>query len=167
MAMLPPPPTIPITLPRQRGFSVGGKKEEYAKPRTEGREVSYGKIWLTTVAVTQDLLSGMPLVLKIELISLWNSLLPEPGQPSVKLSNLIRLTACKKAMHALSRWYRTVYILWLVASYDTHKGKRLNSNPPNHRGQILMLWKLFSNWQHKRTVDLSVDIRGRWTLLKT
>ena len=33
------------------------KKEEYAKPRTEGREVSYGKIGLTTVAVTQDLLS--------------------------------------------------------------------------------------------------------------
>ena len=32
--MLPPPPTKPITLPRQRGFSGGGKKEEYAKPRT-------------------------------------------------------------------------------------------------------------------------------------
>ena len=48
------------------------KKEEYAKPCTEGREVSYGKIGLTTVAVTQDLLSGMPLVIKIELIRLWN-----------------------------------------------------------------------------------------------
>ena len=34
MAMLPPPPTKPITLPGQRGFSEGGKKEEYAKPRT-------------------------------------------------------------------------------------------------------------------------------------
>ena len=34
MAMLPPPPTKPITLPSQRGFSEGGKKEEYAKPRT-------------------------------------------------------------------------------------------------------------------------------------
>ena len=35
MAMLPPLPTKPITLPRQRGFSGGGnKKEEYAKPRT-------------------------------------------------------------------------------------------------------------------------------------
>ena len=112
------------------------KKEEYAKPRTEGREVSYGKIGLTTVAVTQDLLSGMPLILKIELIHLWNSLLPEPGQPSAQLSKLIRITACKKAMHAISRWYRTVYIPWLVASYDTHKGKRwLNSNPPNHRDQ--------------------------------
>ena len=111
------------------------KKEEYAKPRTEGREVSYGKIGLTTVAVTQDLLSGMPLVLRIELIHLWNSILPEPGQPSAQLSKLIRLTACTKAMHATGRWYRTVYIPWLVASYDTHKGKRwLNSNPPNHRG---------------------------------
>ena len=137
MAMLPPPPTIPITLPWQSGFSRGGKKEDYAKPRTEVREVSYGKIGLTTVAETQDLLSGMPLVLKIELIRLWNSLLPEPGHPSAQLSKLIRHTACKKAMHAISWWYRTVYIPWLVASYDTHKGKRwLNSNPPNHRGHF-------------------------------
>ena len=30
------------------------KKEEYAKPRTEGREASYGKIELRTVAVNQD-----------------------------------------------------------------------------------------------------------------
>ena len=98
--------------------------------------MSYGKIGLTTVAVPQDLLSGMPLVLKIELICLWNSLLPEPGQPSAQLSKLVRLTACKKTMHAISRWYRTVYVTWLVASYDTYKGKRwLNSNTPNHRGQ--------------------------------
>ena len=34
MEMLPLPPTKPITLPRQRGLSGGGKKEEYAKPRT-------------------------------------------------------------------------------------------------------------------------------------
>ena len=74
------------------------KKEEYAKPHTEGREVSYGKIGLTTVAVARDLLSGMPLVPKIELIRLWSSILPEPGQPSAQLSKLIRLTACKKAM---------------------------------------------------------------------
>ena len=109
------------------------KKNEYSKPHTEGREVSYGKIGLTTVAATQDLLSGMPLVLKIELIRLWNSILPEPGQPSAQLSKLIRLTACKKAIHAISRWHMTVYIPWLVASYDTHKGKRLNSNPPSNR----------------------------------
>ena len=39
---------------------------------------------------------------------------------------------------AIIRWYRTVYIPWLVASYKTHKGKRwLNSNPPNHRGHQL------------------------------
>ena len=43
--------------------------------------MSYGKIGLTTVAVTHDLLSGMPLVLlRKELIRLWNSVLPEPGQ---------------------------------------------------------------------------------------
>ena len=99
--------------------------------------MSYGKIGLTTVAVTQDLLSGMPLVLKIELIHLWSSILPELGQPSAQLSKLIRLTACKKAMHATSWWYRTVYIPWLVSFYDMHKGKHLlNSNPPNHRGNI-------------------------------
>ena len=98
--------------------------------------MSYGKTGLTTVAVTQDLLSGMPLALKIQHIRLLSSILPEPGQPSAQLSKLIRLTAGKKAMHATRRWYRTVYIPWLVASYDTHKGKRwLNSSPPNHGGQ--------------------------------
>ena len=97
--------------------------------------MSYGKIWLTTVAVSQDLLSGMPLVLKIELIRLWNSILPEPGQPSAQLSKLIRPTLCKNALHAMRRWYRTVYIPWLVTSYDTHKGKRWqNSKSPKPKG---------------------------------
>ena len=49
MAMLPPPTKKPITLPWQRGFSGGWKKEEYAMPRTKGREVSYGKTGLTTL----------------------------------------------------------------------------------------------------------------------
>ena len=40
-----------------------GKKEEYAKPRTEGREVSYVMIGLATVDITHYLISGMPLVL--------------------------------------------------------------------------------------------------------
>ena len=88
------------------------------------------------MAVTQDRLSGLPFVLKIELIRFWNCISPVPGQPSDQLSELIRLTACKKAMHAISRWYRTVYIPGLVASDDTHKGKRwLNYDPPNHRGK--------------------------------
>ena len=100
--------------------------------------MSCGKIGLATVCVTQDLLSGMPLVLKIELIRLWNSILPEPGQPSAQLSELTRLTACKKAMHSISWWYMTVYIPWLVASYDTHKGKHwLNSNPQTTGAQCL------------------------------
>ena len=112
--------------------------------------MSYGKIGLTTVAVTQDLLSGMPLILKVELIRLWNSILPELGYRSAQLSKLIRLTACKKAMHAISRWFRTVYILWLVASYDAHKSKRwLNSNRPNHRGQNVI---------NKRSIDLQLLI---------
>ena len=58
---------------------------------------------------------------------------------TAKLSKLIRLTACKKTKHTVSRLYRTVYIPWLSASYDTHKGKRwLNSNPTRHRGRIMM-----------------------------
>ena len=108
--MLLPPRTKPITLPWQRGFSRGEKKEGYSKPCTELTEVSFGKMGLTTVAVTQDLFSGMLLVLKIELIHLWNSILPEPGQPSAQLSKLICLTACKKTKNTVSRWYRTVYI---------------------------------------------------------
>ena len=73
--------------------------------------------------------------LRKELIRLWNSILPAPGQPSAQLSKLVRLTACKKTNHTVSRWYRTVYIPWLVASYDTHKGKRwLNSDPAKPQG---------------------------------
>ena len=137
MAMLPPPPTNPITLPWQRGFSGGGKKRSTLS-HVLGRGVSYGKIVLTTVAVTHDLLSGMPLVLlRKELFRLWNSILREPGQPSAQLSKLIRLTTCKKTEHTVSRWYRTVYIPWLVASYDTHKGKRwLNSDPPKPQRRL-------------------------------
>ena len=63
MAMLPPPPTKPITLPFQRDLRWGGKKEEYAKPLTIGRGVSYGTIGFSAVAVIQDLISRMPLVL--------------------------------------------------------------------------------------------------------
>ena len=104
---------------------------------TKGRGVSYEMIGLMTVAATQDLSSGMPLVpYEKELIHLWNSILPESGQPSAQLPKLIRLTACKKTKRAVSRWYRTVYIPWIVASYDMRKGKRwLNSNPPSYRGQ--------------------------------
>ena len=51
--------------PRPGSVVLAGeeKKYEYAKTCTKGRGVSYGKIGLTTVTVTQDLLSGMPLVL--------------------------------------------------------------------------------------------------------
>ena len=162
MAMLLPPPTKPITLPWQHGFSMRGKKKVYTKPCTERREVSYGKIMLMTVAVTQDLLSGMPLVLKIELIRLWNSILPEPGQPSAKLSKLICLTACKKAMDAISQWNRTVYIPWLVASYDTHKGKHLlHPNPPNHSPQGLK-WPM---WSLKSIIWKFNQHNGGWTLV--
>ena len=118
---------------RKKWIKKYRKREEYAKPRTGWERLSYFKIGLTTMAATQKLLSGMPLVLfekKKELIRLWNSILPEPGQPSAQLSKLIRPTECRKTQHSISRWHRTVHIPWLVDSYDTHKGKRwLNSNP--------------------------------------
>ena len=86
--------------------------EEYAKSRTRREWLSYWKIGLTTMAATQEHLSGMPLVLlkKKELIRLWNSILPEPGQPSAQLSKLIRPTECRKTQHSMSRWHRTVHI---------------------------------------------------------
>ena len=131
MAMLQPPPTKPITLPWQGWFSMREKKEEYDKPRTKGRGVSYGKIGRTTVAVTQGSSQECRGSLEKELICLWNSILPEPGQPSAQLPKFIRLTACKKTKRRVGRWYRTVYITWLFASCDAHKGKHwLNSNPP-------------------------------------
>ena len=40
--------------------------EEYAKPRTGRERLSYWKIGLTTTAATQELLSGMLLVLFIK-----------------------------------------------------------------------------------------------------
>ena len=44
-------------------FQLVRKRRTYAERRTKGRGVSYGKIGLTTVAVTRDLLFEMPLVL--------------------------------------------------------------------------------------------------------
>ena len=147
MAMLLPPPTKPITLPWQRGFSWGGKKVEYANLRTKLIEVSYRKIGLTNVAITQDLLSGMPLVLKLELILLWNGILPEPGQHSAQLSKLIRLTACKKAMHTISRWYR--FIVWRAQGQS-----RLNYDPTNHRGHFNWLLSVLFSAPHPRYLSI-------------
>ena len=62
MPMLPLPPIKPITLPWQRGFSWGGKKKSMISHILK-REECYMEIGLMTVAETQDLLSGMPLVL--------------------------------------------------------------------------------------------------------
>ena len=59
------------------------KREEYAKPRTGRERLSYWKMGITTMAATQELLSGCRWYFKKkELIRLRNSILPEPGQPS-------------------------------------------------------------------------------------
>ena len=78
----------------------------YLRERSELREDR-----ATTLVVTHNLLSGIPLVLlRKEPVHLWNSILPEPGQSSAQLEKFIRLTACKKTKHTVTRWYRTVYI---------------------------------------------------------
>ena len=63
MAMLLPPPTKPITMPSQHGFSRGEKKR-VRLATYKGRGVSYRKIGRTTMAVTRDLHSGVLLVRK-------------------------------------------------------------------------------------------------------
>ena len=45
---------------------------------------------------------------------------------AANLYTYIRLSACKQAWHAVSRWYWTVYIPWLVASYDTHRSQNVS-----------------------------------------
>ena len=62
MAWVPPPPTEPITCP-DSGVLQKGEKKDHAKSHIKRRGVIYGKIGLTTVTVTQDLLSGMQLVI--------------------------------------------------------------------------------------------------------
>ena len=93
--------------------------------------VSYGKIGLTTITVIQDLAWGTTkFFLQKELVSVWSSKLPEPRQSCTLLSKLICPTAFKKTQHTMSHWYSAIHISWLVASHDTHNGKRwLNSNP--------------------------------------
>ena len=48
--------------------------------------------------------------LEKELVSLWDSIFPEPGQPSAKLSQITRPTACRKTQHTMSQWYRAVHV---------------------------------------------------------
>ena len=60
MALLPPLPSNSLHSPDSVVLAGEEKKEEYAKPRPIGSGVSYGKIGLTSVAVTQDFPSGMP-----------------------------------------------------------------------------------------------------------
>ena len=69
-------------------------EEKTRSTLSHGRGVSYGKIGLTTVAVTHDLLSGMPLVLSEKDASAFGT-----RTTQCQLSKLIRPTACKKTKH--------------------------------------------------------------------
>ena len=55
-------------------------------------KLSYRKVGLTTMSITQDLFSGT-------VDSFFYRILPEPGQPRAQLSKLICYTACKKTKH--------------------------------------------------------------------
>ena len=90
----------------------------------EDRAYDYG---CNSSSILRDAVGSLE---KNELIRLWNSILPEPGQLGAQLSKLMRLTAYKKTCNTESWWYRTVHIPWLVAFYDMHKDRHwLNSNP--------------------------------------
>ena len=78
----------------------------YLRERSELREDRAYDCGCNTRSPLMDAIGS----LKQELLNFWNSILPEPGQPSAQLSKLIRLTAYKKTKHAVSRWYGTVYI---------------------------------------------------------
>ena len=135
MTISPVTSTKPI-IPAAKFYPGGGSKEEYLKPHTKGRGVSHRKIGIATVAITKDLLSE-ELVLKKKISSTFGTVYyAEPGLQSAQLSKPIpSLHVIKKVNHTVRRWYRTVYIAWLVASYDAYNGKRWpNSNPPSHRG---------------------------------
>ena len=127
-----------IILPWQRGFSGEEKKKSTLSHVLKGEEWVTGRSAYDCGCNSWSPLRDAVGSFKKKLIRIWNSILPEPGQPSAQLSKLIRLTTCKKTKHTVSRWYRTVYIPWFVASYDTHKGKRwLNSKPPKPQFTIL------------------------------
>ena len=79
MAMLPPPPTKPITLPYLSGFS-GGKKEEsmlshIQRERSKLQEDRAYKYGGNTGSRLRDAIGSY---YKKELIRLRNSILPEP-----------------------------------------------------------------------------------------
>ena len=135
MAMLTPPPTKPRTLPWQHGFSWGGKKRRVRKA-TYLRE--WSELWEDR-AYDCGCNSWSP---RRDAVDSFKKRTHPPLQQYITWT---RTTQCptvqthtphcmQETKHTVSRWYRTVYIPWLVASYDTHKGKRwLNFNPPRHR----------------------------------
>ena len=129
MAMLPPPPSKPITLLWQRGFRGGRKKRSTLSHVLKWEEWVTGRsglrLWLLLMISSQGCrwFFKKNNRIKKQYIT-WTR---TTQCPTVQTHTL---TECK-TNHTVSRWHRTVYIPWLVASYDTHKGKRwLNSEPP-------------------------------------
>ena len=109
MAMLPPSPTQPIALLNSE--ILAGEKNEGTPSHVRKEEECYGKIGLTTISVTQDLHSGMALVLnKKKTHPPLEQYITCPVQPSAQLSELTRPIACRKTQHSMGRWYRTVHI---------------------------------------------------------
>ena len=98
------------------------KIEEFAKPRTAGRRVSYEKIGLTTVAVTLDLLSRMPLTLKIEHIRLGTVYYLNQDNP---------VPNCPNSYDSLHARRPSIQKTGAIGQFK----RRLNSDPPSHRGK--------------------------------
>ena len=140
MAMIPSPPPCPNSVvlagERKKGIKKIGKEEKKLKSTLsqvlEGRGWVSGRSGLRLWLQLRNSSQGCRWFLKkrTHQNNSWNSILPEPGQPSAQLSKLICPTEWRKTQHSKSRWHRTVHIPWLVYSYNTHKSKRwLNSNP--------------------------------------
>ena len=142
-------------------FCRVGKKEEYAKPRTEWREVRYGKIWLTTVAVTQDLLSGMCWFFK--------KITHPPLEQYITCTGTTKCSTvqthaphCMQEGHACNKpvVWDSLYPM-VVAFWNTHKGKRwLNSDPPNYSGSLKKEPHLLNP---KHTTDKAVIRSSQWS----
>ena len=74
-------------------------------------EADYWKIRLMTMAATQKLLSGMPLVLlKKKNSSAYGKVYYLNWDNSVPTVKLLRPTECRKTQHSMSWWHRTVHI---------------------------------------------------------
>ena len=116
----------------QRGFSRGGKKTvRYATFLSESSELRENRAYdygcnsasslRDVVGSSQKKNNSSAFGTVYDDLNLHNSVHNCPN-----LYSSLHTRVC----NTVSRWYRTVHVPWLVASYDMHKGKHwMNSKP--------------------------------------